>query len=162
MNYRLSAMLIGATLLVTLAFIGFSVATGTHASPSTGPYRGHIVVGQGNVKPASVGLPTIQTTGNLSTTQVQAFVISHPFPGGAAQGSVKVTQLRAMTAGQFDASRHDDLGLPVTEPVIYVQLAGSFHITGVTSPQGSPSTSSATSVYEVFDATTGNLMEWGL
>ncbi len=106
------------------------------------------------------GLPAISASGGMTREAVTQFVTAHPVPPGfVTSGTPKLSRLELLSsAAVTKLLLGEPTGLPDTAMVYFVVEQGSFT---VTSPMGKATTYPVG--YDVFDATTGNLiMDGGL
>ena len=114
----------------------------------------------------STGMPAIAPRSNaavaLSVSDVQTFVEAHGFRGGAAVPghAVTILSIRLMTRQQANALGAELAAYTNTTMVYVVKMEGPFYNTNVKTIAGGPTTSLVG--YEIFDAHTGNMLEWGV
>lgn len=148
--------------ILATALIGIKGMVGaSHAPLAPGPG----VVPKG-LKSAGLGLQAIPTSTNgqgITLAQVRQYVITNPFPGGPTISgqAPQIVSIQLVTSLQAEQLLNgEETGLPANAMVYLVILHGPFILTNVHSPapikmQPSPGG------FEVFDAQTGNMLEWG-
>jgi hypothetical protein len=101
----------------------------------------------------------------FSQQDVTNFINAHGFPAGKPTDGtpLKATSIQFITAKQAsDLMKGESIGRPDDALVCYVKLQGPFSLGAVSVPPGVTTTGNAPSGKMVFDATTGNLLVWGL
>ncbi len=98
----------------------------------------------------------------FSTQDVQQYVLTHEFPAGAvvAGHTIKILNINLMTRQQADEQGHELQAYTTTNMVYVVYVEGPFYTTYVKTLVGVPP--NVLEGYEVFDAHTGDILEWGL
>lgn len=159
---RLPILAVIALLAVTLVgvvFVTFSSAYAT-ASNSQPPQNHPKILYDDGMSAISPGTNEVL----LSTTDVQYYVLTHPFPGGptVSHQQPKIVKLQMMTSGQASNNLGGEYVLPSASSQVYlVVLGGPFFMEKVHVPIGTR-IPTANQVVEVFDARTGNLLLWGV
>lgn len=76
----------------------------------------------------------------------------------------QLANIQFLPAAQVDAILRDQSGEPANYLLCLAQFQGKFSLAGISAPPGPPRDPNAfmTQSYTVFDATTGNVIEWGL
>jgi hypothetical protein len=99
----------------------------------------------------------------FSAQDVQQYMLTHQFPAGAVVPghTIKILSIKLMTRQQADAQGHELAVYTATKMVYVVTVEGLFYTTYVKAPVGGIS---STALYggEVFDAHTGDMLEWSL
>ncbi len=98
----------------------------------------------------------------FSTQDVQLYLLTHQFPAGAVVPghTIKILSIKLMTRQQADKQGHELGAYSKTNMVYVVSVEGPFYTTYVKTLVGPPPT--VLDGYEVFDAHTGDILEWGL
>lgn len=114
------------------------------------------------LQPASGIIPKTDAAIAFSTTDVKQYILTHQFPGGAVVPghTIKILSIKLLTRQQADMQGSELQTYMTTHWVYVVTLEGPFYTTYVkavgsispTVPKG----------YEVFDAHTGDTLEWGI
>lgn len=114
------------------------------------------------LQPASGITPKTHAAIAFSVQDVQHYVLTHEFPAGAVVPghTIKILSIKLMTRQQADEQGHELEAYSTTKWVYVVTLAGPFYTSYVKSPVNSSST--VPEGYEVFDAHTGDTLEWGV
>jgi len=114
------------------------------------------------MQPASGITPKTHAAIAFSTQDVQHYVLTHEFPSGAVLPghTIKILSIKLMTRQQADEQGHELGAYSTTKWVYVVTLEGPFYTTYVKALGSFPST--ALKGYEVFDAHTGDTLEWGI
>lgn len=100
----------------------------------------------------------------FSIQDVQTYVLAHGFVGGAVVPGHKLTilSIKLMTPQQADA-QGAELGAYTTTIMVYVVgMKGPFYTTNVKSMVSTGANNTTLKGYEIFDAHTGDMLEWGL
>ncbi len=100
----------------------------------------------------------------LSVTDVQLYVLTHPFPGGptVSHQQPKIVKLQLMTSGQTSNLLGGEYVLPsASSQVYFVVLSGPFFMENIHVPAGTK-IPTANQVVEISDAQTGNMLLWGI
>lgn len=115
----------------------------------------------GPMRPAHGMTPKSNAAIAFSTQEVQQYALSHPFPAGAvvAGHTIKVISIALMTRQQAIDQRAELQTYSTTDMVYKVILEGPFATTNILAPV--PVSSTVSRGYEIFDAHTGDLLEWG-
>lgn len=159
---RLPILAVVALLAVTLvgvAFAAFSSANAT-ASNSQPPLNHPKILYNDGMS----AIPPRTNGALLSTTDVQNFVLTHPFPGGptVSHQQPKIVKLQLMTSGQASNLLGGEYVSPSASLQVYfVVLSGPFFMENISVPSGIK-IPTANQVVEVFDARTGNSLLWGI
>lgn len=100
----------------------------------------------------------------FSTQDVQAYVLAHGFVGGPVVPghTLKVLNIQLMTPQQADAQGAELESYTSTKMVYVVKMEGPFYTTNVKAPANGNGPATAPTGYEIFDAHTGDMLEWGL
>ncbi|MGB8348538.1 MAG: hypothetical protein WCD86_26905 [Ktedonobacteraceae bacterium] len=114
------------------------------------------------MQPASGITPKTNAAIAFSTQDVQQYVLTHEFPSGAVVPghTIKILSIKLMTRQQADEQGHELGAYSTTKWVYVVTVEGPFYTTYVKSPVNSSQT--VPQGYEVFDAHTGDTLEWGI
>lgn len=98
----------------------------------------------------------------FSVQDVQQYVLTHAFPAGAVVPGhiIKILSIKLMTRQQADQQGLELQAYTTTNMVYVVSVQGPFYTTYVKTLVGGPRT--ALEGYEIFDAHTGDILEWGL
>ncbi len=114
------------------------------------------------MQPASGITPKTNAAIAFSTQDVQQYVLTHEFPSGAVVPghTIKILSIKLMTRQQADGQGHELGAYSTTKWVYVVTVEGPFYTTYVKALGSFPSTVSQG--YEVFDAHTGDTLEWGV
>ena len=98
----------------------------------------------------------------FGTQDVQQYVLTHEFPAGAVVPghTIKIISIKLMTRQQADEQGHELDAYTTTNMVYVVYVDGPFYTTYVKTLVGV--TSTVLEGYEIFDAHTGDVLEWGL
>lgn len=114
------------------------------------------------IQPVSGIIPKSHAAVAFSTQNVQQYVLTHRFPGGAvvAGHTIKIISIKLMTRQQADAQGAELAAYATTNMVYVVNIEGPFYTTYVKA-LGSIS-STVLKGYEIFDAHTGDTLEWGI
>jgi hypothetical protein len=98
----------------------------------------------------------------FSMQDVEQYVLTHEFASGAIVPghTIKILSIKLMTRQQADEQGHELGAYRSTKWVYVVTLARPFYTTYVKTLGSFPST--VPQGYEVFDAHTGDLLEWGV
>ncbi|HEU5230289.1 MAG TPA: hypothetical protein VFU49_20895 [Ktedonobacteraceae bacterium] len=115
----------------------------------------------GPMRPAPGMTPKSSAAIAFSTQDVQQYALSHPFPGGAVMAghTIKVQSVTLMTRQQAINQGAELQAYSTTDMVYKVVLEGPFATTYVLAPV--PVSPTVSQGYEIFDAHTGDLLEWG-
>lgn len=103
-------------------------------------------------------------SGPLTTAKIKAYVTTHQFMGGPVVGGgyPTVVTIQEMTVQQVSTLLRDALIEPNPNALVfYVALHGPFVMEGMSLPPGQ-SIPTVNTVFEVFDARTGNVPVWGI
>lgn len=157
-------LVLGSLLLIVILSSNGQVAAAPTQTASTNVTPSPSVRGIPGI-PAihpSLTAATPASRARFTTANVQAYLKSHPFVGGASlKGTTaKVTSIQFISSGQASTLMHNaDTGLPTTALVCYVKIQGPFMITAPTAP-GAKKFPPVDYGIEIFDGQTGNLLMW--
>ena len=118
-----------------------------------------------------LGVPAIVPSihANMSArytkADVQAYLKKHPFPSGpavvgASPRILSINFITAKDASEQMGESENSLGLPNASLVCYVKWKGPFTMTNVDTPVGTSPFPPIEFGAEIFDAQTGNILEW--
>jgi hypothetical protein len=154
----LALLVAGGGVIVLLAAAGQPAV----AAPSTLNQR------QTMTQPAHApGVPAIHPTqaGTPAFTEadVLQFLDTHGFPAGLTLSGTKpvISQVLFVTSKQANDTFNTSVSLPDTSLICYVALQGPFSGDSIPHPPGAKPATFQTG-HMVFDAQTGNLLEWGV
>ncbi len=175
-----SKLLLGITVLFSVAFIVVIALTTldpqkiTHASNLV-PTPASVVLHKGpgpkskraNASPYVTGrseIPPRKDGAPLTESDVKQYVTTHePAIGPTMSNSAPTVKKMQLMTGK-DARTYlsgSDIGRPDNDMVYIVELHGPFTAGYMHLPAGTKYPDSIDSIFEVFDAHTGNLLEWG-
>jgi len=114
------------------------------------------------LQPASGITPKTNAAIAFSVQDVQNYVLTHEFASGEIVPgyTIKIISIKLMKRQQADEQGHELGAYSTTKWVYVVTLEGPFYTTYVKSPVNSSQT--VPQGYEVFDAHTGDTLEWGI
>ena len=117
----------------------------------------------GPMRPARGIVPKSQSAIAFSTQDVQAYVLTHGFPGGAVvpRHALKILSIQLMTPQQADAQGAELEAYTTTRMVYVVKMEGPFYTANAHLVVSSAANSTTLTGYEIFDAHTGDVLEWG-
>lgn len=122
--------------------------------PSAGYMHAIPVTSSASVTAKANGVPAI------TAADVQQYLQTHPFMGGPTlSGKSPAITITFMTAKQAGAKLATTFG-PSIQMVYYVEFQGPFLMVNESLPPG-VAVPTAQTGFEVFDAQTGDLIEWG-
>lgn len=106
---------------------------------------------------------TNPSTVSFSTQDVQAYVLAHGFVGGAIVPghTLTIVSIQLMTPQQADAQGSELEAYTTTKMVYVVKMKGPFYTTNVKSMVSTGANNTTPQGYEIFDAHTGDMLEWG-
>lgn len=106
---------------------------------------------------------TNASTISFSTQDVQAYILAHGFVGGAVVPghTLKIVSIQLMTPQQADAQGAELEAYTTTTKVYVVKMEGPFYTTNAKSMVSTESNNTTLQGYEIFDAHTGDMLEWG-
>lgn len=99
----------------------------------------------------------------FSTQDVRMYILAHGFIGGPVVPghTLKILSIQLMTPQQAD-NQGAELGAYTTTKLVFVvHMEGPFYTTNVKSPISMSANRTASTGYEIFDAHTGDMLEWG-
>ena len=100
---------------------------------------------------------------SFNTQDVQAYVLAHGFVGGAVVPghTLKIVSIQLMTPQQADAQGSELEPYTTTRMVYVVKMEGPFYATNAKLLISTKSDQLTQQGYEIFDAHTGDMLEWG-
>jgi hypothetical protein len=116
----------------------------------------------GLIPPSGRLAPDNPSAITFSTQDVQEYVLAHGFVGGATVPGhkLRILSIQLMTPQQADAQGAELEAYTTTTMVYVVKMKGPFYTTNASRPV--PTTNNTTLTgYEIFDAHTGDTLEWG-
>lgn len=154
--------------LVAFVMLGFALSTLQASSTtsssslsfsrtSVGPMR----YARGLMPPPGANL-TDPSSITFSTQDVQAYVLTHGFTGGAVVPghTLKILSIQLLTREQADAQDYAGLERNTTLKWVYVvKMQGPFYTTNFKAPVPGPAT--VPTGFEIFDAHYGDQIGWG-
>lgn len=152
--------LIGLAVLVLLSLALLSSQTSANSNPPAPPELQRALSPTG----PNTGMPAITPKSNaaiaFSASDVQTFIQTHGFMSGAVVPghTLKILSIQLMTPQQADAQGAELVAYTGTKMVYVAKVEGPFYNTNVKTFANGPSTSLVG--YEIFDAHTGNMLEW--
>lgn len=144
-------------LLVLLGLVSLSSPASAHVC--SGGQRTSLPPGTNTGTPAIT--PECNAAIAVSVSDVQTYIQAHGFVGGAVipYHTLHILSIQLMTPQQADAQGAELDGYTATTMVYVVKMVGPFYTTHEITLVGGPSTSLVGD--EIFDAHTGNMLEWG-
>lgn len=155
-------MLLPVLGLIALALLGVAFYTSQAGAtrPSDPPvlYR---TPGPNHAAPGLVPPAGSDPNFTFSTQDVQAYVLAHGFVGGSIVPghTLKILSIQLITPQQADAQGSELEAYTTTKMVYVVKMQGPFYTTNAKVPV--PIAATTPTGYEIFDAHTGDMLEWG-
>jgi hypothetical protein len=159
---------IGFSVLAALALV--MLACGSSSTLVVGTQAQKITLPQGTPQ-QPVGAQAITPTQPgkspaFTTDDVKAYLLKSPVPGNVLDDPKAITILTIDFIASKEASARlngEALGLPDSYLVCFVRLQGQFTFSGPYNPQADnkPTSATFTTLVEIFDAQTGNLLLYG-
>lgn len=152
--------IIGLAALVVLSLALISSQTRANGSPPVPPELQRALSPTG----PNTGMPAITPKSNaaiaFSASAVRAYIQAHGFMSGAVVHghTLKILSIQLMTPRQADIQGAELVAYTGTKMVYVVKMEGPFYNTNVKTFANGPATSLVG--YEIFDAHTGNMLEW--
>jgi hypothetical protein len=152
--------LAGLVVLVVMGVVFLTLQTNANSTPTVPPEIRQAQFHTGSNTGMTAITPKSNAAIAFSTSDVQAFIQAHGFMGGAVVSghTLKILSIQLLTPQQADAWGAELTAYTSTKMVYVVKMEGPFHNTNVKTLAGGPSTSLVG--YEIFDAHTGNMLEW--
>lgn len=151
---------IGLVVLVLLSLALLSSRTNANGTPTAPPELQRALSPTGS----NTGMPAIIPKSNaaiaFSASDVKTYIQAHGFMSGAVVPghTLKILSIQLMTPQQADAHGAELVSYTSTKMVYVVKMEGPFYNTNVKTLANGPVTSLVG--YEIFDAHTGNMLEW--
>lgn len=162
-------MITSAFAFVALVVVGVLIAgsnihgasASAFPSPQTMYARSPHMVDTSNVPTGGFGIPRTRTgTPAFTVSDVKNYINTHPFPGGPTLSGkpLTITSVEFITSAVASARLNgENIDVPATQLVCYVQLTGEYNPLYVSVPPGFH-LNTEDAATEIFDATTGNLL----
>lgn len=151
---------IGLVVLVLLSLALLSSRTNANSTPTAPPELQRALSPTGSNTGMTAIIPKSNAAIAFSASDVKTYIQAHGFMSGAVVPghTLKILSIQLMTLQQADAHGAELVSYTSTKMVYVVKMEGPFYNTNVKTLANGPVTSLVG--YEIFDAHTGNMLEW--